>query len=217
MTIICVYYVAMRDPADIYTKKGTPMLVIGSRVAFLFYFLFSLWTIRSNHFPHSNLHFVWFIYLVTLYFVAEKLYSLFMAQGIDLTFAFPLLLFIYCLSLGGLLLGHQERLPILNRAEHFAIFILLAYIVWIFFTKYLPQEVWKDHPYYTALLVLSVTALAGVCNEIIELIIDQLFDTSYIGEHLDTPLDLLMNTLGSGIFLSVRLILGSAEHKRIAD
>lgn len=205
----------MRDPSEIYTKKGTPVILIGSRIAFAVYFLFSIWTIRSNQFPHSDLHFIWLVYLATLYLIAEKLYSLFLAQRIDLTFAFPILFFTYCLNLVDLLLGGQEQLPILNRAEHFSIYVLLAYIVWIFFTKYLPQEVWKEHPYYTALLVISVTSLFGVCNEIIELIIDQLFATKYIGKHFDTPLDLLMNTLGSGLFLSVRLILGSAEHKRI--
>jgi hypothetical protein len=193
------------------------MILIATRIAFVIYFFFSIWAIKSSRFPHSDLHFVWLVYLVTLYFIAERLYSLFTAQAIDLSFAFPILFIIYCLNLVGLLLGGQDRLPILNRTEHFAIFVLLAYIVWIFFTKYLPQEVWKEHPYYTALLVLSVTSLLGVCNEIIELIIDQLFATKYIGRHLDTPLDLLMNTLGSGLFLSVRLILNAAEHKRITD
>ena len=206
----------MRDPADIYTKRGTPIILVATRLAFAVYFLFSFWTIKSNYFPHSNLHFVWLVYLIALYLIAEKFYSLFAAQAIDLTFAFPILFSMYSLNLVSLLLGGQEQLPILNRAEHFSIYILLSYIVWIFFTKYLPQEVWKEHPYYTAFLVMSITSLLGVWNEIIELFLDQLFATKYIGQRFDTPLDLLMNTLGSGLFLSVRLILGSAEHKRIS-
>lgn len=206
----------MKDPSEIYTKQGTPAILIGARIAFAVYFLFCLWAIKSNQFPYSSLHYIWLVYLITLYLIAERLYALFMAQGIDLTFAFPVLFFTYCLNLVDLLLGGQEQLPILNRTEHFSIYILLAYIVWIFFTKYLPQEVWKEHPYYTALLVMSVTSLFGVFNEIIELFIDQMFNTKYIGNRFDTPLDLLMNTLGSGLFLSVRLILGSAEHKRIS-
>lgn len=153
---------------------------------------------------------------MVIYLVGEKFYSLFKVQRIDLTFAFPIVFSMYCLNLVSLLLGGQDQLPILNRAEHFSIYVLLAYLVWIFFTKYLPQEVWKEHPYYTAILVMSVTSFMGVFNEIIELFIDQLFATRYIGGRLDTPLDLLMNTLGSGLFLSVRLILGSAEHKRIS-
>lgn len=213
---IYVYYSTMKDPSEIYTKQGTPVILIASRFAFAAYFLFSLWAIRSNYFPHSSLRFIWLLYLIALYFVAEKLYSLFLAQRIDLTFAFPILFTMYCVNLVSLILGGQEQLPILNRAEHFSIYVLLAYIIWIFFTKYLPQEVWKEHPYYTAILVMSVTSFLGVWNEIIELFIDQLFATEYIGGRLDTPLDLLMNTLGSGLFLSVRLILGSAEHKRIS-
>jgi len=207
----------MRDPADIYTKQGTPLILIASRFAFAVYFIFSLWALKTTHFPYSDLHFIWLLYLLILYLVAEKLYSLFKAQQINLTFAFPVLFIVYCLNLVSVLLDGQNRLPILNRAEHFASFVLLAYIVWIFFTKYLPQDVWKKHPYYTAILALSVTSFLGVANEIIELIIDQLFGTKFIGQNYDTPLDLLMNTLGSILFLSVRLILGSAPNKRIAD
>jgi len=201
----------MRDPANIYTRQGTPVIIVATRVAYSLYFLFALWTLRSEYFTYSNLHFVWLTYLIVLYLIAEKIYALFLRQGIDLAFSFPLLFFIYCLSLVGLLLGGQERLPLLNRAEHFASFVLLAYIVWIFFTKYLPQNVWHDHPYYTSILVLSVTSLLGVGNELVELLMDNLFNTKMIGARLDTSLDLLMNTLGSSLYLAVRQILGTVE------
>ena len=205
----------MRDPADIYTRQGTPVTIVATRIAYLFYFLFALWTLKSDRFPYSNLHFVWLVYLIVLYLIAERIYALFLQQGIDLKFSFPLLFAIYCLTLVGLTLGGQERLPLLNRTEHFASFVLLAFIVWVFFTKYLPQNVWHDHPYYTSLLVLSVTSLLGVGNELVELIMDSLFGTKLIGPNLDTSLDLLMNTLGSGLYLAVRQILGSAQQEHI--
>lgn len=205
----------MRDPAEIYTRQGTPVIIVATRFAYLFYFIFALWTLKSDYFPYSNLHFVWLVYLVVLYIVAERIYALFLRQGIDLTFSFPLLFSIYCLTLVGLTLGGQERLPLLNRTEHFASFVLLAFIVWVFFTKYLPQNVWHDHPYYTSLLVLSVTSLLGVGNELVELMMDNLFGTKLVGPNLDTSLDLLMNTLGSGLYLAVRQIIGSAERDHI--
>jgi hypothetical protein len=204
----------MRDPSEIYTRQGTPIIVVVTRFAFLFYFLFALWSLKSDHFYFSNLQFVWLLYLLAIYFIAEKIYALFFKQGIDLTFAFPLLFSIYCLSLVGLLLGGQDRLPLLNRTEHFASFVLIAYILWIFFTKYLPQNVWHNHPYYISLLVLSVSSLFGVANEIVELVMDNMFNTNLIGASFDTSLDLLMNTLGSGLYLAVRLIVGESKPKQ---
>ena len=201
----------MRDPSEIYTRQGTPVIVVATRLAYTLYFMFALWTLKSNHFPYSHLEFVWLVYLLGLYLVAEKIYALFLRQGIDLTFSFPLLFFIYCLSLVGLTLGGQDRLPLLNRAEHFASFVLLAFIVWVFFTKYLPQNVWHDHPYYTSLLVLAVTSLLGVGNELVELMMDSLFHTKLVGAHLDTSLDLLMNSLGSSLYLAVRQVLRSTS------
>lgn len=203
----------MQDLADIYTKHGTPLILILSRVAFAGYFIFALWAIQTKTFVYSELTLVWLLYLLALYFIAEQLYKKFFQKGIDLTFAFPLLFAVYCLHIVSILLAGQERLPIMNRAEHFASFILLCYVVWIFFIKYLPHEVWQDHQYYTAILVFSITATIGVGNELVELVLDYLFNTNLIGNQFDTSVDLLMNALGAGVFLSVRLILGTTEHK----
>jgi hypothetical protein len=203
----------MQDLADIYTRRGTPLILVFSRVAFTGYFIFALWTIQSKFFIHSELTLIWLLYLLVLYFIAERLYKKFFQKGIDLTFAFPLLFSVYVLHIVSILLAGQARLPIMNRAEHFASFVLICYVVWIFFIKYLPHEVWHEHPYYTAILVFSVTATLGVGNELVELILDSLFNTRLIGDKLDTSIDLLMNALGSGIFLSVKLILGTTEHK----
>lgn len=204
----------MRDPAHIYTRRGTPFLMIFSRAAFFVLFVFSILTLEFSWFPNSTLEPVWLAYLIVIYVIAERLYDFFGREAIDLSFAFPIMLAIYILSLVGVLLGGQEQLPLLNRAEHLTTYILIGYIVWTFFTKYLPQDVWQEHPYYTALLVLSVTAGLGVLNEIIELALDILFGTNLLGSHLDTPLDLLMNTLGASLFLSVYLILGSTGSKK---
>jgi len=203
----------MQDIADIYTKRGTPLILILSRVPFFGYFTFALWAIQAKTFVYSELTLVWLFYLLALYFIAEWLYKIFFLKGIDLTFAFPLLFAIYCLHIVSILLAGQERLPIMNRAEHFASFVLLCYVVWIFFIKYLPHKVWQEHQYYTAILVFSVTATIGVGNELVELVLDSLFNTNLIGNNFDTSIDLLMNTLGSGVFLGVRLILGTAEKK----
>ncbi len=201
----------MRDPGQIYTRQGTPIIVFVSRLAFAGLFVFALYTLQSPRFPYSNIHLVWIIYLLFIYFTAERLYDSFLKRGIDLTFAWPLLFAVYCLNLVSLLLAGQERLPLLNRAEHLASFILITFIVWVFFLKYLPQRVWRRHTYYTALIVFSVTSTLGVANELVELMFDSLFNSKLVGPRLDTSLDLLMNSLGAGLFLAVRLILGTSE------
>lgn len=201
----------MRDPADIYTKSGTPIIIVISRLAFAAYFLFTFWAAINNFLTFSKVTVTWLLYLLAIYFLAEHLYTTFKNRGIDLAFAFPLMFVVYCLHIVSILLDGQSQLPTLNRAEHFASFVLICYIVWIFFIKYLPQEVWRKHSYYTALLVFSVTSTLGVVNELVELLLDSLFSTTLIGSKMDTPLDLLMNTLGAGAFLAVRLILGTIE------
>ncbi len=145
--------------------------------------------------------------MVTLYYICERLRLKFLKKKVDLTFAFPILFAIFMLNFVSLLVRGQETIPIMNRAEHFTSFILLGYITWIFFLKYLPQDVWKKHPYYTAILALSVVSFIGVLNEIVELFLDEAFGTSTVGSGLDTSLDILMNTLGAGLFLAVQLIL----------
>jgi len=201
----------MRDIDEVYTKGGTPLITVITRIAFAAYFVAAIATFFIPQFPNSQLEPIWIVYHLGLYVIAEWLYYIFKKRGIDLTFAWPLLFTIYMLNFSGLLLGGQEQLPLMNRAEHFASFVLLTYIVWVFFNRYLPQDVWEEHPYYTALLTLAVTSMAGVGNELIELLIDRIFATRLIGYDYDTSLDLLMNSLGSGMFLAVRLILGSAE------
>ena len=203
----------MRDPAEIRTKKGTSLVVIVTRALFVAYFVVSALATHYKIFPGSELDISWLVYLIILYLIAERFFAVFMDQGIDLSFAFPLLFSIYMLNFVSLLLRAQEHFPIINRAEHFTSFILIGYVVWIFFLKYLPQDVWSEHPYYTALLVLAVTSLMGSINEIIELFLDGIFKTEFVGERTDTSLDLLMNTLGTGLFLAVRLILGTTEKK----
>lgn len=199
----------MRDPSEVFTRKGTPIIVFVSRWLFLAYFLFAAYATHYLLFPQSRLSFVWITYLLTLYYLLERVYDFYQKKVIDLSYAFPLLFAVYAFNLISMLTDAQSRLPIINRAEHFLSFVLLTYVIWIFFHKYLPQKVWREHPYYTALIVLSVTSLLGVLNEIIELTLDSIFKTDLIGDRLDTPLDLMMNTLGATLFLSVWLILSS--------
>lgn len=206
----------MRDPAEIRTKKGTSVIIIAARLAFFTYGIFFIFAIVRKIFPATEASAAWFLYLGLMYVVAEYFYATFLTKGIDLTFAFPILFFIYVLHLVSILLEAQEKYPIINRAEHFAVFVLMTYVVWIFFLQYLPHNVWHDHPYYTAILVFSVVAAAGVMNEIIELMFDTIFGTNLIGKnHLDTSLDLLMNTLGSTALLAAQLMPGLVlRHKK---
>ncbi|MBI4021948.1 MAG: hypothetical protein HY372_01190 [Candidatus Andersenbacteria bacterium] len=201
----------MRDPAELYTKRGTPFIVIGSRLLFAAYFTVAVFTIESRLFPHATPSYVWVIYLLAIYYLLERIYVFFGHKNIDLAFAFPLLLAIYVFNFVSVSLNAQERIPIINRAEHLISFVLLSYVVWTFFLKYLPQRVWHRHPYYTALIVVSITSTFGVINELAELFFDALFGTTFIGRDSDTALDLLMNSLGAGLFLSVRLILGARD------
>lgn len=204
----------MRDPAHVYTKKGTSFLVIGSRFLFGAYFIFAIFSVETQLFPHSNESYVWVLYLLGLYYLMERIYVFFNQKNIDLAFAFPLLFAMYIFNLASVVLNAQERFPLMNRAEHLLTFVLMTYIVWTFFIKYLPHQVWSEHPYYTSLLVFSITSTLGVANELAELLFDSMFMTNLIGEEMDTSLDLLMNTLGITLFLSVRLILGSADLHR---
>ena len=89
--------------------------------------------------------------------------------------------------------------------------------MWQFFLRYLSQSVWKEHPYYTSILVLSITTTFGVGNELIELFMDINFGTHTIGLKFDTSMDLLMNTLGIGLFLSIQLIAHEAEKSGILN
>jgi len=185
-----------------------------SRVGFISYFLFSFWStspMASDWFPVSKLTMVWTLYLMAIYLCAEYLYRVFRRKGIDLSFAFPLLFAAYLLTLLSLLSGGQDTNPLINRAEHYASFVLITFVVWVFFSKYLPHHVWRDHPYYTALLALSVASTIGVGNELMELLFDSYFNTELVGRAMDTSLDLLMNTLGSVSFLGLRLLLGQVE------
>lgn len=162
-------------------------------------------------FPHSKLTVVWTLYLLAIYLGAEYLYRVFLRKGIDLSFAFPILFAAYLLTLFSLLSGGQDTNPLINRVEHYASFVLITFVVWVFFSKYLPHHVWRDHPYYTALLALSVSSMIGVGNELMELLFDTFFNTELVGRALDTSLDLLMNTLGAVSFLGLRLLLGRVE------
>ncbi len=177
-----------------------------SRVLFAAYFVYVLYAIYQPPTAVSKLNILWWGYLLALYLLAEKLNIVFRERDIDMVFAFPLLFAVYLMNLVSMIIGGQEEFPIMNRLEHFAPFVLLAYVLSVFFYQYLPQSVWRDHPYYTSLLILAISSLFGVGNEIIELVFDVLGKTNYIGGQYDTSLDLLMNTLGSGLLLAVRLM-----------
>lgn len=185
-----------------------------ARLGFAGYFIFSIWSVGPDGlalFSHSQLTVVWTLYLMVIYLGAEWLSRVYLRRGIDLTFAFPLLFAMYLLTLVSLLFGGQEYNPVINRAEHYASFVLITFIVWVFFSKYLPHTVWRHHPYYTAVLVLAVTSTIGVGNELMELLFDYVFATQLIGAAADTSVDLLMNTLGAASFLGLRLLLGRVE------
>jgi len=206
----------MRNIDDIAVgSKQTPLIMIISRIAFAALFLFALATLFiKDIFPLSTLDVPWMVYLIGIYAVAEYIYGVFREREVDLAFAFPLAFFVILLHFTSIWLNGQERFPLLNRAEHFTSYVLLTYIIWVFFIQYLPQRVWRRHPYYTALLVFSVASAVGSLNEIVELILENIFGSPLIGDQWDTSLDILMNSLGSGMFLAVRLILGAAEEQK---
>lgn len=198
-------------------RRGTPLILILSRTAFAAVFAaaaVSLWL--PNIFRYSTLDLPWILYLILIYTAAEYVYSVFKRRGIDLTFAFPLMFFVIFLHLVSIWLDGQTRFPLVNRAEHLTSYILVTYVIWVFFLQYLPQRVWHRHPYYTALLVFSVASAFGSVNEIVELILENIFLSPLIGDRFDTSLDILMNSLGSALFLAVRLILTAEEQEKRA-
>lgn len=195
-------------------KPKTPLLVIGCRVLFASLFTAGFIDVWFDMFPSGILSIAWLGYLIVMYALAEYVYLTFKRRGIDLSFAFPLLFAVFLLNFVSELLNAQVRIPDINRAEHFTSFILISYIVWTFFTKYLPHEVWQKHPYYTSILAFSVVSAFGVCNEIIELFLDLMFKLHTVGPGYDTSFDLVMNTLGATLFLCSRLIYGALNEEK---
>ncbi len=195
--------------------KRIPRVLIASRLLFLGYFVFYVLSLLQGWFSTSLLTATWLVYLVCVYILAEKIYEAFLKRGVDLIYAFPVLFLAYMVNFVSMLLRGQENFPFLNRAEHFITYVLAAYIVWQFFLQYLPQKGWREHPYYTSILVLSLSTFFGVLNEIIELFMDVNFGTHTIGPRLDTNVDLLMNILGAGFFLCIQLIMLEAEKSGI--
>jgi len=189
-------------------KPPKPFIVNASRTVFIASVAYGVYTIEFNVFPESQLSYIWILYGLAGFYLLEKLYDFFAKKNISLTFAYPLMLSVYALDIGSALLNIQDTYPIINRAEHYFSFIIYTSGVWIFFLKYLPQAVWRKHPYYTSILVFAVTSTIGVLNEVIELTMDLVFSSNYIGDRLDTPFDLLMNSLGIASFLGIWLILG---------
>ena len=192
-----------------------PRILITSRLLFLSYFIFYCLSLIQGWFANSLLNVYWLGYLVLVYVLAEKIYDAFKKRNVDLVYAFPLVFGAYMVNFVSMLLRGQENFPILNRAEHFVTYIIAAYIIWQFFLQYLPQKTWNEHPYYTSILVLSLSTFFGVLNEIIELFMDVNLGTQTIGPMLDTNVDLLMNMLGAGLFLCIQLIMHEAEKSGI--
>lgn len=194
-------------------RTKVPLIMIGSRILFAG-LLVASFVLNWVRLPDTTLLTLpWIVYLVVIYGCAEYIYHVFLKRGIDLSYAFPLLFTIFLLNFVSELLNAQELMPDLNRAEHLTSFVFVAFIVWTFFTKYLPQDVWQEHPYYTSILVMAVVSMLGVGNEIIELFLDIMFNTRVVGPGFDTSFDLVMNTLGSGLFLSFRLIYETVNEK----
>lgn len=190
-----------------------PVIMIVSRTLFAGLFIASI-VLDIVRIPSTHtLALPWIAYLVVIYISVEYIYHVFLKREIDLSYAFPLLFTIFLLNFVSELLGAQERMPDLNRAEHLTSFVFIAFIVWTFFTKYLPHDVWQKHPYYTSILVMAVVSLLGVGNEIVELFLDITFNTRIVGLGHDTSFDLVMNTLGSGLFLSFRLIYETVNER----
>lgn len=206
----------IRDLDDISIgRRGTPLILVLSRLAFAVLLAVAMFSLaKPGLFPYSTLDLPWIFYLIGIYGLAEYVYAVFRERDIDLAFAFPLMFFVILLHMVSIWLDGQQRFPLMNRAEHFTSYVLVTYIVWVFFIQYLPQKVWRRHPYYTALLVFSVASAFGSLNEVFELILESIFGSQLIGDRWDTSLDILMNTLGSFVFLGARLILGAAEQDK---
>lgn len=189
-------------------KPPKPLIVNLSRVGFFMAIAFGIYTIEFDTFATSELSYIWIIYALFAFYILEQMYSFFAKKKISLAYAYPAMLSVYLLNLVSVMSNAQVNYPLVNRAEHYLSFIIYTSAIWIFFLKYLPQDVWRKHPYYTSLIVFSVTSTFGILNELIELTFDFIFSSNYIGNRLDTPLDLLMNSLGIATFLGAWLILG---------
>ena len=193
-----------------------PRLMVISRTLFALYVVYYALDWHFGWLLGNRLSIVWLGYLVVIYIIAELIYRAFKRRGVDLVYAFPILFIESQIDFASIIFRSQDSLNtmIINRFEHFIMYLLVTYVVSQFFFRYLPSKVWSDHPYYTAILILSVAQTIGVMNEIFELFMDANFATHAIGPRFDTNLDLLMNFLGSSLFLCVQLILIEAKKAR---
>ena len=194
-----------------------PRILIATRALFTAYVAYYALDWHFEWLLGSRLSIVWLVYLVALYIIAEVVYAAFKRRGVDLVYAFPVLFIASQINFISIILRSQENIPMLNRVEHFFMYILLTYVVSQFFLRYLPSQVWNNHPYYTAILTFSVAQCIGVMNEVVELFLDTNFQTTAIGPRFDTNLDLLMNMLGAGLFLCTRLIMREAKQSKILN
>jgi hypothetical protein len=194
-----------------------PKILYTSRLLFGIYVLYYALDWHFGWFLGDRLSIVWLGYLCAIYVLAEIIYHAFKKRGVNLVYAFPVLFIESQVDFASIIFRSQDNLNtmIINRAEHFVMYLLVTYVVSQFFLRYLPQRVWSDHPYYTAILILSVAQTIGVMNEIFELFMDTNFHTTAIGPRFDTNLDLLMNFLGSSLFLCVQLIIHEAQKAKI--
>ncbi len=195
--------------------EKTPRILLVTRVLVTLYFIYYALDWHFGWLLGDRLSIIWLAYLVCIYIIAELIYAAFKRRGVDLVYAFPILFIESQIDFASIILRSQDNIPLINRFEHFIMYVLLSYVVSQFFLRYLPQEVWNNHQYYSAILILSVTQCIGVLNEIFELYMDTNFHTTAIGPRFDTNLDLLMNFLGAGVFLCVRLILHEANKSNI--
>lgn len=197
--------------------EKTPRLLIVTRTLFALYFLYYALDWHFGWLLGTRLSIIWLGYLVLIYALAELIYRAFKKRGVDVVYAFPILFIESQIDFASIIFRSQDNvhIMIINRFEHFVMYVLLAYVVSQFFLRYLPSKVWSEHPYYTAILILSVTQTIGVINEIFELFMDTNFRTTAIGPRFDTNLDLLMNFLGAGLFLCVQLIIHEARRAKI--
>jgi len=96
--------------------------------------------------------------------------------------------------------------PLINRSEHFFGSILIAFVVYSFLST---RSFYTDIPSQNVRLVFlfCLTSTLGVFNEIVELFFVLAFKTKNIGPGLlDTSFDLLMNFLGAGAFVVLKIL-----------
>ncbi|MEO6077278.1 MAG: hypothetical protein ABIP54_00650, partial [Candidatus Andersenbacteria bacterium] len=114
-----------------------PKILYTSRLLFGIHVLYYALDWHFGWFLGDRLSIVWLGYLCAIYVIAEIIYHAFKRRGVDLVYAFPVLFIESQVDFASIIFRSQDNINtmIINRLEHFAMYLLVTYVVSQFFLR----------------------------------------------------------------------------------